>query len=353
MRQFRTARSWQQAGASDGLHLTRRLAYVLLTLAVLLAVLSSSLHTVQADSTANDLIDAVNAVRASYGLVPYQVGPAVMKFAQDHADYMASIQSLTHQLADGSSPKDHSMTENIAYGSDLTTDDIIKNKWGDELHMHTMIGYTQGYIGAGVSVVDGTAYYSLIVINTGRLTGLKPGMATPATATKTAAGGAAATATPAAATVTATVPGSPTPEPATIEYEVQLGDTVWGIAVKYNASTDSIIALNDLNAKDPIIWVGQKLKVQPNYTATPTLPATETPTRTETLQPSATPTPSATLTLQPSPVPSETQPVEAAPIAETGGRGGFPVLAAAFLGAGLVLGIVYLLMARASALRHT
>ncbi len=225
----------------------RRLAFHLLpALTILLALLSSSLRPVQADSTANDLIVAVNAVRASYGLVPYQVGPAVMKFAQDHADYMASTQSMTHQLADGSFPADHSMTENIAYGYNLTTDDIIQDKWGDELHMHTMIGYTQGYIGAGVSVADGNAYYSLIVINTGRSTGLKPGMATPATATKSAAAETTATVTPPAVTATVTKTAAPTEEVATIEYEVQSGDSVWGLAEKYDVSMDSIIALNDL-----------------------------------------------------------------------------------------------------------
>ncbi len=164
-----------QTGAVDCRFLLRRFLFsLLLVLAMELALLAPALQAVQADAGANDLIDAVNALRASYGLVPYQVDPQLMKFAQDHADYMMSIQTITHLLADGTSADAHGLTENIVGGVGLGAEDIVNTKWNDELHMHTLLGYSQGYIGAGVAQVDGFSYYALVVRNTGRLTGLKP-----------------------------------------------------------------------------------------------------------------------------------------------------------------------------------
>lgn len=139
----------------------------------------------------------------------------------------------------------------------------------------------------------------------------------------------------------------PTQEPGTIEYVVKAGDTVWGIAVEYHSTIASIVALNDLDPEKPVIWLGEKLKVQPGYTATPTqaptAAATDTPAPTATFAPSDTPQPSAT--------PVATQPAE--PIAGTGGGGsGIPLAGGVSLAAGLLLGVAYLFMARATSPRR-
>jgi len=46
---------------------------------------------------AYDLIGTVNGLRASMGLEAYQIDSYLMSYAQQHAEYMASIQSASHR----------------------------------------------------------------------------------------------------------------------------------------------------------------------------------------------------------------------------------------------------------------
>jgi len=71
-----------------------------------------------------------------------------------------------------------------------------------------------------------------------------------------------------------------------LEYNIQAGDTLAGIAALFNSTVDAIIAENDL--EDPnAIFVGQQLIIPANIvTVTPTRPPTSTP-----ITPSATSTP--------------------------------------------------------------
>ncbi len=130
---------------------------------------------------------------------------------------------------------------------------------------------------------------------------------------------------------------------------MKAGDTVWGIAVTYHVTIDSIVTLNDLDPKNPIIWEGQKLKVQPNYTATPTLTPTEPATATESPAPTATVAPSDTPA--PSLTPSQT-PLAAAQIGDAGGgKGSFPIAGVVFLSVGLLLSVAYRFVVKAASFR--
>ena len=62
-----------------------------------------------------------------------------------------------------------------------------------------------------------------------------------------------------------------------LSYFVQAGDTLAGIAAKFNSTMDEIVAANDL--QDPnAIFVGQELTIPANIvTATATRPPTSTP----------------------------------------------------------------------------
>ena len=79
-----------------------------------------------------------------------------------------------------------------------------------------------------------------------------------------------------------TILNTVTPIPAnlrgtTIDYQVLPGDTLAGIAAKFNSKEDSIITLNKITNANSLA-AGQKLKIPVNLvTATPTLPATSTP----------------------------------------------------------------------------
>jgi len=269
----------------------RRFAFLLL----LFFILCFSFLTpqpVQAQiGSASDLIDAVNAVRIANGLEPYVVDAGLMAIAQEHSEYQASIGEFTHTRADGSGPGDHGISsENIGGGMNASPQQLIQYQWRDYWHTHTLVGYTSGLVGAGVAVVDGLAYYTLDVRNTGTMSGL-PAEATedPSSDATDAAAGGTAFQMPAQITSTPNEDGS-------VLHTVQLGETLWSIAEMYGSSVDDLISLNSLSATDPVIYEGQDLVVRLAYTRTPTPTITMTPTKT--LRPTRTPRPlEATFTL--------------------------------------------------------
>ncbi|HZW05048.1 MAG TPA: LysM peptidoglycan-binding domain-containing protein [Anaerolineaceae bacterium] len=94
----------------------------------------------------------------------------------------------------------------------------------------------------------------------------------------------------------------PTGVKMTFEYVVQTGDSLDGIASRYNSTVDAILAEtnrvlkpNPLLAKDSTIFVGQKLMIPANIvTPTATRPATNTPSVTNTPAPATNTPPAAT-----------------------------------------------------------
>jgi uncharacterized protein YkwD len=76
---------------------------------------------------------------------------------------------------------------------------------------------------------------------------------------------------------TATPLSASLPRGTTIDYQVLPGDTLAGIAAKFNSIADNIVTLNKIDNANSL-QAGQKLKIPVNLvTATPTLPATSTP----------------------------------------------------------------------------
>src|SRR5689334_8823517 len=53
-----------------------------------------------------EVINAVNALRATYGLAPYRISATLMSTAQGHADYMAATGTVSHTGSSGSSVTD-------------------------------------------------------------------------------------------------------------------------------------------------------------------------------------------------------------------------------------------------------
>lgn len=280
----------------------RRSLYLLIPLLIML--LASAGSTLRGKAQAGDpysVIAAVNSLRASSGLPALEADGALMSAAQGHSDYQASIGQVTHTGAGGSRPKDRAaasgygggatfyLSENIAGGTDLSTQGAISMWLGDDLHIQTMMGSNYQDIGAGVSESNGFVYYT---IDVGYVSGSgnysPPGANTPIANTP---GG------PTAIPVYMVQTSTPNPD-GSVVHVVRSGQTLIGIAIAYGVSVNDIKALNYLTSD--VIYEGDTLKIRTANTPGPTL--TETPTSTPTRAASPTRKPTRTPTLSPSPV---------------------------------------------------
>jgi uncharacterized protein YkwD len=281
-------------------------------------------------SSGYELIDAVNVLRASHGLAPYQANFILMSVAQAHADYLLSIGTMTHIGDDGSRPFQRALaagylvagdlsiggqfSENITGGVGQTAEEAVKIWMGDDIHKYTMLADFLQDAGAGVGVSENTYYY---VLDVGRATGGTPVAYTPP-------------APPVQFTATI-VPNTPNSD-GSIVHIVQPGDTLGSLSMAYAIPLADILKLNGLTIKSTI-YVGQKINIRSAFTPTPTQP-TSTPTipPTRTLLPTSTPTSTST------PIPPTSTPSPGLPVSSAGGA-----VAAIMVSALLLAGLIALL----------
>jgi uncharacterized protein YkwD/LysM repeat protein len=295
-------------GASGIIHTTmRRFLLISLLAVVLVAVLATQSKLVYAQiGNASDMTGEVNNLRASYGLSPYAVDGSLAAIAQSQSDYQASIRTCTHTRADGSGPVNVS-AENIGCGANASVQFIVYNIWSDDLHLKTMVGCSEGSMGVGLTVVENTAYYTLDVLCRGAITSnLKPIAQAQVSGTAPATVGGITTPTPAEITPVETA--APQPD-GSIVHIIQPGQSMWAIANAYGAQIVDLAALNNFDAKNPVIYPGQKIVIRQAFTPTISPTITETPIPpTRTTRPTYTPwptraTPTATITRTPTPKP--------------------------------------------------
>lgn len=260
--------------------------WILLSSIFAALVLAVPPQAVRAQSS-GDLVSAVNALRSSYGLPPYEVDGGLMSSAQSHSDYMASIGSLTHTGADGLQPGQRGVTENICGGQSVSAQSCVSQFWTDQLHMQTMVGFSTGRVGAGLAVKDGVNYYTLHVVRTGTGTNISAAPVAPVLPAGAAQAPSATVPPEIVPVVTAT-----TGPDGKIIHEVQSGQSPWSIATSYGITIQDLAALNNLDPAAPVLYPGQKLLIRQAPTPTLTVPPTQTavpPTRTP--RPTATATP--------------------------------------------------------------
>jgi len=244
----------------------------------------------QSQPTADQVINAINALRLAYGLVPLNVHPVLMQIAQEQANGIAAgmgghwrpnnmtlgqwLISLGYPLS-GDLSLDGYRSENWVAAS--TADEAISFWLGDDPHTNTMLSQNRSDIGAGVAVSD----QIYIVIETALqtrsgqqqseaydiLTGI------PMTKTVYDAGSAQSAAQGLLPEYVIPVIRSTARPDGDVFHKVQYGQTLWSVAITYGTTIKRLRALNNLG-EGTIVYPDQVLLVQKGATQ----PAPPTPT---------------------------------------------------------------------------
>lgn len=304
---------------------------------------------------AYDVINAVNQIRASNGLPPYQINGSLMAAAQAHSDYQASIGQVTHTGQGGSNAKGRAMaagygggaavfvSENIYGGSSASAQAAVNWWMGDALHQNTMLSPNYTDAGAGVASNGSAMYYTLDV---GYVSG-SPGSGGSGTGN--------ASAVPATALAFIPVQISSPEADGSIIHVVQSGQTLWTIAAAYKVTLPEILQLNNMT-DTTTIFPGNKILVKAAL-ANPSETTTQTEIETDsTAQPTMTRRPGRTRT--PIPIAGNTQAtITQAPVVEIAATdpksgGGtidpFLIIIIALVGGGVVLTAAGILLQRRS-----
>jgi uncharacterized protein YkwD len=129
----------------------RLLARLVLPLAVLLTVLSLGISPAHADTRSGDWLSRINTLRASKGVQPLTLDPALSAFAQRWADHMASVNLLSHNPALAQSPGSWTKAgENVGVGGDVDT--LFQAFVNSPHHYENLIDPAFNLVGIGTTV---------------------------------------------------------------------------------------------------------------------------------------------------------------------------------------------------------
>ena len=246
-----------------------KVQFILIGFTLLLTFSFVGIIQAQGDSTTT-VINTINQLRSQRGLAPLQSDPALMQIAQQHSQYQASIGTWTHISADGSRPRDRAIaagfgngatifiSENVAYGTNMSIMETINGPWNDPEHHHTMYNPNAKYIGAGVAYSGDLVFYTVD-------TGYYVGDPAPTPEYPVVSGTPSASVFPSAVPVIVSTPLSD----GTVKHIVQGGQTLWTIAAVYNIPLE---ILNEINGFEPdtVLLPGDEVIIQPSYTPTST-----------------------------------------------------------------------------------
>lgn len=230
-----------------------------------------------------DIINAVNALRLSYGLPALYAHPVLMQIAQEQASGIASglpghwrpngmtlgqwMMSLGYPLS-GDLTQDGYRSEN--WGLAMTAEDAVQMWLGDDLHTNTMLSQNRSDIGAGVAVGDGEF---IVVIETalqtasGQMQSNAGAILTGIPQTKAAINQMETQAAINGVLPQYSIPvvlNTPFPN-GRVYHEVLYGQTLWSIAIAYGTTIKQIQGLNNLG-DDTTLYEGQTLLVRTDAT---------------------------------------------------------------------------------------
>lgn len=248
-----------------------------------------------------ELIQAVNELRASYGLAALASHPILMQTAQAQADYMAATGNVTHTRPNGMTYTQQLLSlgfplagdlslggfraENILYSSGYLEWSGVPPAWQDADHMNTMLSQNYTHIGVGISQANGSYYYAVDAAastSNGQMQDTAQDVLSGSSGTSGEAAGVSQFMVP----ITINTPDAN----GNVFHKVEYGQSLWSIAIAYGTTIKNIQALNNLG-EDLTIYQGQNLLVlqgvaqQP--TIFPTITNTAEPTLTAIMTPSA------------------------------------------------------------------
>ena len=236
----------------------------------------------QGQPTADEVINAVNALRLAYGLAPLNVHPVLMQVAQEEANGIANgmgghwrpnnltlgqlLIKLGYPLS-GDLSLDGYRSENWVAAS--TVDEAISFWLSDDPHTNTMLSQYRSDIGAGVAIGD----QIYIVIETALQTssGQQQSDAydiltgVPMTQTVYDTGSTQSAAQSLLPEYIVPVIRSTARPDGDVIHKVQNGQTLWSIAVTYGTTIKRLRTLNNLG-ESTIVYPGQMLLVQKGAT---------------------------------------------------------------------------------------
>ena len=226
---------------------------------------------------AYELIAEVNALRASYGLAPYEIDPILMAVAEAQNAWRVSDGVTTHTGPDGSRPRERAIaagygggstvfiSENIADGLGLTPAEAVSWWTGDDPHLNTMIGPNYRHVGAGAGESDDVWRYTLMA---GYVAGGSYSAGSVPVATRVSSGSIG---------IAPFILSTPNPD-GSVVHVVEQGQTLWTIAAMYDVDLGLLAEWNGLPS-NPILHVGDEILVRPadTPTASPTAAESITP----------------------------------------------------------------------------
>ena len=263
------------------------------------------------------LIDSVNTLRLDTGKTPYVVSPILMSTAQGQAEYMASIQAVTHVGPGGITTTERLLaagyplagdlslggirSENIISGPAMTIEEAVADWSGDDTHYNTMTSPNYTQIGAGMATSGGDNYY---VIDCAREIGSKvPYLtntpaptsefdeSTPAAVPDNSGYVALPGEGPLATSLFTATPGADGKQ----YHIVKPGETLWLVAISYGVKIADIRRLNNMSETDAI-YPKEKLLIRQGMVVTPVWPTlTNTPVAALTAKPTQVPLTSPTI----------------------------------------------------------
>lgn len=283
-------------------------------------------------TAAADLVEIVNTLRISRGLVPYIPNEILSSIAQSHAAYISSTSVLTHFDQQGKRPYQRALDAGypvagelsagglfmqvIYSGAGVSEGEVISAWQVNAADSVAILSSEYEDVGVGIAAANGITYYVLIAASQNEASTTPTPITGTGTPTLLAGNG---------------LPNTPLPD-GEVYHTVQKDEALWSIALAYNTTIAQLKLLNNLAADE--IFEGQRLLIRRANTATPT--STDVPVTATLGLSTSTPTLPVTPTVTNTPTPLPTPPATL----QNGGAvlGGIVIAALVFAGLFAFLG---------------